>query len=179
MDFIKKITIKRIAKILIFVIVFAIALLYVLDKYNKFMYKKIAEKIDYEVRKPYLEDRYGGKTPEETLQMFFDALRKGDVDLASKYFYLNYQEKYKRYLSRLKENNGLQETINLWEERVKNGKKYQDEDGFSITWEAVEEKNFIATDMETGEQIEMPAGVYLEGISLEKNENGIWKITNL
>lgn len=32
------------------------------------------------------EDTYGGKTPEETLTMFVDALKKGDVELASKYF---------------------------------------------------------------------------------------------
>jgi hypothetical protein len=33
-------------------------------------------------------DTYGGKTPEETLGMFIDALKKGDVELASKYFVL-------------------------------------------------------------------------------------------
>lgn len=34
-------------------------------------------------------DTYGGKTPQETLDMFVDALKKGDVELASKYFALN------------------------------------------------------------------------------------------
>ncbi|MDD5547676.1 MAG: hypothetical protein PHN74_02145 [Candidatus Pacebacteria bacterium] len=33
-------------------------------------------------------DTYGGKTPQETLDMFIEALKKGDVDLASKYFVL-------------------------------------------------------------------------------------------
>lgn len=33
-------------------------------------------------------DTYGGKTPQETLDMFIDALKKGDVELASKYFIL-------------------------------------------------------------------------------------------
>jgi len=33
-------------------------------------------------------DTYGGKTPQETLDMFVDALKKGDVELASKYFVL-------------------------------------------------------------------------------------------
>lgn len=33
-------------------------------------------------------DTYGGKTPQETLNMFIDALKKGDLDLASKYFIL-------------------------------------------------------------------------------------------
>lgn len=35
------------------------------------------------------EDIYGGKTPQETLSMFIDALKKGDIDLASKYFALD------------------------------------------------------------------------------------------
>ena len=34
------------------------------------------------------EDTYGGKTPEETLKMFIEALKKEDIELASKYFML-------------------------------------------------------------------------------------------
>ncbi|MFA5098969.1 MAG: hypothetical protein WC461_01990 [Candidatus Paceibacterota bacterium] len=34
-------------------------------------------------------DTYGGKTPEETLKMFIDALKNDDVELASKYFVLD------------------------------------------------------------------------------------------
>lgn len=33
-------------------------------------------------------DTYGGKTPQETLDLFIAALKQGDVDLASKYFVL-------------------------------------------------------------------------------------------
>ncbi len=51
----------------------------------------------YDIEKVYKEqeakyvaamtaDTYGGKTPQETLDLFVDALRKGDVELASKYF---------------------------------------------------------------------------------------------
>lgn len=39
------------------------------------------------------KDTYGGQTPQETLDMFVDALEKGDVELASKYFNLNTNEK--------------------------------------------------------------------------------------
>jgi hypothetical protein len=42
-----------------------------------------------QMEKKYIQamtaDTYGGKTPKETLDMFVDALRKGDVELASKY----------------------------------------------------------------------------------------------
>lgn len=33
-----------------------------------------------------MADTYGGKTPQETLQMYIDAVSAGDYDLASKYF---------------------------------------------------------------------------------------------
>lgn len=48
------------------------------------------------------QDTYGGKTPEETLRMFVDALKKGDVELASKYFMLETNEKDPGYLTRRK-----------------------------------------------------------------------------
>jgi predicted 3-demethylubiquinone-9 3-methyltransferase (glyoxalase superfamily) len=38
-------------------------------------------------------DIYGGKTPEETLQLYVEALKIGDMELASKYFRLEDQEK--------------------------------------------------------------------------------------
>ena len=39
-----------------------------------------------------MADTYGGKTPQETLQMYIDAVEKGDYELASKYFIGDYQE---------------------------------------------------------------------------------------
>lgn len=48
------------------------------------------------------EDIYGGKTPQETLSMFIDSLKKGDIDLASKYFALDENlsvEKWKIFLA--------------------------------------------------------------------------------
>ena len=50
-------------------------------------------------------DIYGGKTPEETLSLYTEALKIGDVQLASKYFRLEDQEKK---LNELKELNDEQ-----------------------------------------------------------------------
>lgn len=47
-------------------------------------------------------DTYGGKTPQETLNMFVDALKKGDVELASKYFELDTNTQSPDYLTRRK-----------------------------------------------------------------------------
>jgi len=57
-------------------------------------------------------DTYGGKTPEETLAMFIDALKKGDVDLASKYFILEDNTNDPNYLTRKKWENALISTQN-------------------------------------------------------------------
>jgi hypothetical protein len=55
----------------------------------------------------YRKDTYGGKTPEETLQMFIDALKKGDTDLAAKYYIPEKQKQEAEELRRGKEANVL------------------------------------------------------------------------
>lgn len=50
-----------------------------------YKWEKQTEEFQLALSKPYREDTYGGKTPEETWGMFLDALKKGDVELASKY----------------------------------------------------------------------------------------------
>lgn len=39
-----------------------------------------------------MADAYGGKTPQETLQMYIDAVEKGDFELASKYIITSKQQ---------------------------------------------------------------------------------------
>src|SRR3990167_5760356 len=58
-------------------------------------------------QKRYTEDTYGGKTPEETLAFFIDALKKGDTDLAAKYFVIDEQEKWRGKLIEIKNKNQL------------------------------------------------------------------------
>ena len=52
-------------------------------------------------------DTFGGKTPRETLDMFIDALKKGDVELAAKYFELETNDMDPNYLTRKKWEDGL------------------------------------------------------------------------
>ncbi len=56
-------------------------------------------------------DIYGGKTPEETLKMFIDALKKGDVELASKYFAIEENTKDPNYLTRKKWEDALRQSM--------------------------------------------------------------------
>lgn len=73
--------------------------------------EKQAEKYMEALEKAYREDQYGGNTPEETLQLFIDALKKGDTDLAAKYFVLDKQEKNKEDLARVKKEGELNAMI--------------------------------------------------------------------
>lgn len=52
------------------------------------------EKAESAYVKAMTEDTYGGKTPQETLDLFVSALKAGDVDLASKYFLLKEEENF-------------------------------------------------------------------------------------
>lgn len=62
-------------------------------------------------------DTYGGKTPEETLQLFIEALRKDDIELAFQYFILkengNRDPKWREALVKTKDAGKLQEAVDL------------------------------------------------------------------
>ena len=54
---------------------------------------KALKQIEEESYKQAMADTYGGKTPQETLQMYIEAVEKGDFELASRYFIGEKQEK--------------------------------------------------------------------------------------
>jgi len=62
-------------------------------------------------RETLKNDTFGGETPEATLKLFVDALKKGDVDLASKYFWIDESQKNKNgltdLLNKVKDENNL------------------------------------------------------------------------
>lgn len=65
----------------------------------------VLEKAEKDYVAAMTADTYGGKTPQETLDLFVKALRAGDVDLASKYFLLDEnlsREKWVGYLNDVK-----------------------------------------------------------------------------
>ena len=90
------------------------------------------------LQKRYMEDTYGGSTPEETLKLFIDALKKGDIDLASKYFEIQDQGKWKEYLSELKTSGHVSNAI-VDAEKLKLSKQ----DGDRAFFTAVNEKNIV------------------------------------
>ena len=83
--------------------VFLVALNYGLEKYNQSKQgqeiKKSAEafqKAEQELYQKMMADTYGGKTPQETLELFIAAVEKGDYELASKYFVAEKQEEWNK-----------------------------------------------------------------------------------
>ena len=76
-----------------------------------------------ELEKPYKEDKYGGKTPEETFDLFITALKKEDINLASKYFVIPKQESWKKSFAELKKKSLFAEMLSEMEYARINSKK--------------------------------------------------------
>lgn len=110
-------------------------------------------------------DTYGGKTPEETLSLFIDALKKEDVDLAGKYFMvddLGKRDKWVEYLQNIKDKGLMQkmaEDLGTAEADLEN-RLNEDDYKFIVR---TEEDGSIGAD-----------------IDMEKNSfTDLWKIENL
>lgn len=68
--------------------------------WENYQLEKKTEQFQLALSKPYREDTYGGKTPEETWSLFLDALRKGDLELASKYIVPEKREEKLEFLKK-------------------------------------------------------------------------------
>ena len=98
-------------------------------------------------------DKWGGKTPEETVALFRDAIKKGDFELASKY---GREELIKPKLEQLKASGKIDVLIN----GLENG-ELEENSGFGGS-------NFDLRVKEGGEKYWV--------MGLFKSEGGIWKI---
>ena len=81
------------------------------------------------------EDTYGGKTPQETLDLFVEALKKEDVELASKYFILDdnlSREKWVKALQLLKDRGALDDMARDVEKVSPNPEDSVDEKDFKF-----------------------------------------------
>ena len=114
--------------------------------------------------KAMTEDTFGGKTPEETLQMFIEALKKEDIELASKYFILEDDgqpdPKWKEGLIKTKETGKLLEVIGLLSKAKSDLEAISNKEDFKFaTYENSKLKAYI---------------------NLEFNKySGVWKIESL
>ncbi|KKT29327.1 hypothetical protein A3G55_00020 [Candidatus Giovannonibacteria bacterium RIFCSPLOWO2_12_FULL_44_25] len=109
-------------------------------------------------QKRYTEDTYGGKTPEETLAFFIDALKKGDTDLAAKYFVIDEQEKWRGKLIEIKNKNQL----GLMASDLNRPKEKKALSDTRFTFYIYNDSNQLAL-----------------AIDIARGPNGVWKILDL
>lgn len=141
-----------------FVLIIALAMggLYFLNYYFSAEQKSIRYYKNLE--RQYAEDTYGGQTPEETLQLFIDALKAGDIELASKYFVVDKRGEWLDNLSKIKNNGFLQVMISDLN-RPKN--KYSVSDA-QVGFDIANDKKEVALTVLIG-----------------RNSNDIWKIIDM
>ncbi|MBI1957439.1 MAG: hypothetical protein HYS44_03220 [Candidatus Niyogibacteria bacterium] len=151
---INKTSLKFIA---VFVAIVAISLisLYILQTY--FSPERQAARRLAELERLYAEDTYGGQTPEETLQLFIDALKAGDIELASRYFLPEDREEINGDLVAARQAGQLEDVIS----RVMALKSHGIKDD-SVIFTSVGEDNIV----------EFQA-------TLGKNQGGVWKFIDL
>lgn len=145
---------------------------------------KELEKQQNELEQAYRNDNYGGKTPEETFDMFLDALKKGDIELASKYYELSVQSKaLEKLKEKLEKYGNLEKTIRYFSE-VRNGdKKCQDIEkklgGCTFTYIYTYSEETKVSISGTNDFILTPKGSTAEQITdFELNPyTQVWKIT--
>lgn len=119
--------------------------------------QKSAEKYIKDLEKAYREDTYGGKTPEETLALFIDALKKGDIDLAVKYMIIEEQENMSSDLKEAKNTDRIDKVIqNL----------------VSLRLSQLESNNATFTSVDSSNVVKYQA-------FFARASNGIWKIVDL
>lgn len=144
-----------------------------------FLANRETSRIIKELERPYREDKYGGKTPEETFDLFLNALRKGDIELASKYFELEKQEEWKDTLQELKDNQEVGDFIS----NLENYRRIwiisrKTETEIIYTYELEEGTQMIT--LPNGQNISFPAGKYKYDIILEKNPfSDVWKLVRI
>ncbi|MBU2540226.1 hypothetical protein KJ786_03635 [Patescibacteria group bacterium] len=150
---------------------------------------KAMEKFNQSIIEMFEKDTYGGATPEETYNMFVDALKNEDVDLAVKYFVLDpdRQARYQKQFDDLKEQGKLKEYGEEWP-KWEEFKQIKDEEN---DWEnrATIEHTYYRSQEQTVDlpngaggylKTVLPAGEYVDYAPVfVKNSNNVWKIENL
>lgn len=135
-------------------------------KINRETQKNYQKYLDWQANyeKAMKEDTYGGKTPEETLQMFIEALRKDDIELASKYFIIGTDG-------------------NLKKDLIEGLKKAKEEDRITFIIDITNKSKFdlIHSDKETAWfTVNNEKGISEYSIILKLNKySSVWKIESL
>lgn len=145
-------------------------------------YDKALQKYEDELKAKYTADTDGGKTPEETIDLFIAALKAGDIEKASKYYVLEKQQEELRHLKEdiLGKYGDLQMSIDFYSEIKEKGVRKCNDKGDGCTFEY----EYVVTETKTlpvrgrTEVVVIPAGEKsLKSIDIGLNHfSGVWKI---
>jgi hypothetical protein len=131
------------------------------------------------LRQMEMADTYGSTTPEETVELIILALEKGDIDLASKYYYVLDQEKAKAsFEKQLAEKGNLDTAIIFYKDLLRGTKGCNEQgDGCTLEFEFIREKEETVLFPGANEPTVFPKGsAGIGGNDFELNVfNGIWK----
>jgi len=119
-------------------------------------------------------DTYGGNSTEETLDLYIDAIKKRDIDLAIKYYVIPQQDKARESLSSLTD-----EQVNNIIKHVssaKNGTLEIDSEIATFSYIKNVTDGYVIFN---GRKIPVPPGDSTETIELGRNTNRKWKILHL
>jgi len=168
---------QKILKIFIVVVIFIIiaVLGYFIGGITKYYIDiqkadKSVERFQGSLEEPYKKDIYGGKTPEETWAMFLDALKKGDIELASKYFVVEKREIYQEELKN-RSIAQLEKARKTWQK----GNSESDNEEF-YTYDVIIVPGEKIFDPLTNTFKKFPSGTYKNEIIFVQYPSGIWKI---
>lgn len=147
-------------------------------------YEEALQKHNDEMRARYTADIDGGKTPEETIELFITALKAGDIEQASKYYVLEKQEEELVHLKNdiLGKYGDLQKSIDFYAEVKEKGVKKCNEkgDGCVFEYEYIRTETSTTTAVVSGQNLILVSPAGSKGrklIDVGLNHfSGVWKI---
>jgi len=139
---------------------------------QKFYYKYKANKFfkDYQnFETQYLDslknDTFGGKSPQETYGMFIDALKKGDILSAAKFYYDD-EDKIRNYqkFKKMQDAGTLEQWVNelpVWKDMKEVPDDYWDKsvNSRSFDYKYIQKKDFVVDDYHTVKAGEQTGGI--------------------
>ncbi len=137
-----------------------------------------------EISKIYSADIYGGETPQETFDMFLEALEAGDTEKASRFFVLDKQDEWLAKLNKMKNDGALAKQVENWKEARETFEEVRDEYNdwethATVRYTFLVEKEVILTD-KFGFKEKIKPGEYKGQIIFDLNKySKVWKITLL
>lgn len=143
-----------------------------LPGYKSWQIKRAYDKAE----EPYYTDTYGGATPEETYDLFIDALKSADVELASKYFVIEKQDSWLKTLQEYEKEGIIISFVEELENTKKTWKKSEKSTETQVSYvymNNIKEDKVVQFE---GQDVIIPVGNYQNGTIFIKYPSGAWKI---